>query len=174
MTTNDPSEAKSDEKIGVIKIKHLALRSCWQMYSEKCTSLGLEIEGKKLNVIFKAWLAVKSMYNNRKKTSSKWHPIMRWSKKKLKKRKIKRTEPLLLKSLKYPWKPSRLINLKHQNKATRKAKPTTPNWRRSSQEPRKMPKWKQGMKRRKKMRTWKEKKIDDLYIDKYKCNCCII
>lgn len=65
---------KTEEKVGVIKIKYLAVRSCWQMYLENSTALELEVEGSKLSSIFKAWFAVKSIYNNRKiRISSRPH-----------------------------------------------------------------------------------------------------
>ena len=58
-------------KEGIIKIKHLGVRGCWEFYSDHAVELGIEVEGNKLSNIFKAWLAVKKIYNNRKKWSKK-------------------------------------------------------------------------------------------------------
>lgn len=44
------------------------------MYLENSTALELEVEGSKLSSIFKAWFAVKSIYNNRKNKNKQSPP----------------------------------------------------------------------------------------------------
>ena len=61
-----PIDQDQPDKIAMIKIKYLAPRNSWEMYVENCTTLSIDVEGSKLNSIFKTWYAVKSIYNSRK------------------------------------------------------------------------------------------------------------
>lgn len=58
-TDQQPPTDQEQEKLVAIRIKHLALSSCWEMYLENCITLNLDVEGTKLNNILKAWLVVK-------------------------------------------------------------------------------------------------------------------
>jgi len=50
--------AGGENKLGIIKIKFLGVRSSWEVYLDHHRSLNIVTDGSKLNNIFKSWFAV--------------------------------------------------------------------------------------------------------------------
>ena len=60
-----------EEKLGVIKLKFVGVRSSWEMYIDNCKTMNVEVEGQKLKNIYQNWQLVQSMCNIRNKVVNK-------------------------------------------------------------------------------------------------------